>query len=145
MANQYLIFKTQDEYNHFYDDVAGYARAQASQIFFDLSARDKAIETAMDKMTDEILKRPQVDSLLAYSKTVVLNSLKGSVRANIQQEVYNKRYPRVRILEMPEGRERDICLFYWQDGLRQYEIATKLKVSRPYISQVIKRYSARTT
>ena len=47
-------------------------------------------------------------------------------------------YPRDRIRELPEGKERDICLLYWEKGWEQHEIATELKVSPPYVNKIIK-------
>ena len=52
-------------------------------------------------------------------------------------------YPKVRIREIEDPLERDICLLYWAEGLTQQEVAKKCGVSQPYVNQVIKRYKRR--
>ena len=49
-------------------------------------------------------------------------------------------FPKVRITGLPEGKERDICLLYWGDGLKQKEIADKLNLDKRYVSKTIKKY-----
>lgn len=49
-------------------------------------------------------------------------------------------YPKDKILELQKGKERDICILYWQHGFEQNEIASTLKVTKQYVSKVIKEH-----
>ena len=48
--------------------------------------------------------------------------------------------PKTRILELPEGNEKQICLRYWRDGFEQNEIADALNITKQYVSKVIKKH-----
>ena len=49
-------------------------------------------------------------------------------------------YPKDNIRELPDGKEREICLLYWQSNKKQSEIAIELKVSKAYVSKIVKRH-----
>lgn len=160
-----MIFNTQTEYNKFYDRLRRYANSRAVGLFSDVGLRGEAIDKAMDKLTDELLKNPQVDSLEAFAKRVIYNSLKNSVRdrkldlspiniqltqegkqilgdiTRIKQVVYKGKYPKIRLTSIVDKKERRICLDYWQYGLRQEEIATKMKVDQSTVSRIIAKYT----
>lgn len=150
----------QVEYNKFYDGIKRYANSYASGLFSDRGLRDEAIDKAMDRLTDELLNFPWVDNLVAFAKVIVINSLKCSARdriidvapsnvasnlingdMRIRQIVNRGKYPKVRLLQIENPGEKQICLLYWQYGYKQGEIAKKLEVTKQYISSVIKKYS----
>jgi hypothetical protein len=41
-----------------------------------------------------------------------------------------------------EGKEREICRLYWQQGMEQHEIARKLNIDKGYVSRTIKKHKA---
>ncbi len=159
-----MVLNSQGEYTQFYNKLKRYATTRAYGLFSDTGLRGEAIDKALDKFTNELLKNPQVDSLEAFAKTVVYNSLKNSVRdkkldlapstekltqegrlvfgdaTRIKQVVYKGKYPAVNILLIKDKKERKICLDYWQCGLKVTEIAQKMELTPRRIQQIIAKY-----
>ncbi len=69
----------QEEFNQFYDLLRKYADRRASRLFYDVSLRQEAIDAAMDRVIDRLLKGEIEGNKIAYCKTVVRNSLYNSV------------------------------------------------------------------
>lgn len=148
----------QEEYTHFYNKLKRYANREASRLFHDAGLRSEAVDTAMDAVEDTLMKGIEADNLELYSRGIVRNSLQSSFRnkkldfaclikdgnseVRIQKIVSKeKKFPKVRLTSIENPQEKRICLDYWQYRMKQYEIADKLGVSQPYISQVISKYS----
>ena len=155
------LLNSQVEYNQFYDKLKRYANQKASRLFSDLGLRADAVDTALDRATDELISNQEIENMEALVRDIVDKSLVSSFIAKktdsasaspdekqilgdtgrIQQILDKGKLPKVRILDLPEGKQKRICLLYWRDGLTQKEIATKLGVVHSYISEVIKKYS----
>jgi DNA-directed RNA polymerase specialized sigma subunit len=159
------MLNSQVEYHKFYDSLRAYAKSKAYKLFPDLGMRLEAIDKAVTKAEDEILKNPNHENLEGFARTIIQNSLKNSTRdrkinlvstedtltqegrrvlgdaTKVKQIVYKGTYPKVNIVTIKDKKERRICLDYWQYGYKQDEIATKVKVTQQYVSQVILKYS----
>ena len=154
-----MILNSQVEYNQFYDKLKGYANQKASRLFSDLGLRSEAVDVALDRATDEFMGGREVESQAASAKDIIDKSLISSFiikktdsasasqdtegnTTRIQKILDKGKLPKVRILDLPEGKQKRICLLYWRDGLTQSGIATQLGyVGTSYISKVIARYS----
>jgi len=69
---------------------------------------------------------------------------RGNIRGLTVYQVHDSHgFPKVRIREIENPTERDICLLYWAEGLNQREIVERCGVNKQYVSSVIKRYKRR--
>lgn len=157
------MLNSQVEYNKFYDKLKRYATHKASGLFSDLGLRGDAVDRAMDRATDELLEGTEgILKVESFAKDIIDKSLVSDFiikktdsssasldekqglgdTMRIQQILDKRKFPKVRILDLPEGKPKRICLLYWKDGLTQSEIAAELKITPQYIGQVIKKYSS---
>ena len=147
------MFNTQKEYNQFYDRMKRYGLGVAQRLF--LISRLDAVENALDHMVDELLKSPDIEDMETWEKKVIENYLKNEHRENVHIEspplieipkgfheliIPITSNPKVRIMDMPDGKKKEICMMHWLEGMKQQEIADKLGVSKQYISKVLQEY-----
>lgn len=69
-------FKTQEDYNNFFDKMRLYANQKASKIFYDVSLRQEAIDKAMDKVEDLIIQGRKMNE--SYLRKAIDFSLRDS-------------------------------------------------------------------
>lgn len=138
----------QEDYGKLSDEILQYTASKARG----LPNIDDAATGALAKIEDLLIEGKSLDSW-ELVKTIIDNYIKDLRRKQgpedriipsyvlYASELWPKRgYPKDRILELPEGNEKEICLLYWQDGLGQSEIAKELNVSEPYVSKIINRH-----
>ena len=154
-----MIFNSQVEYNKFYDRMKRYANYQARRLFSDTGLRIEAVDTALDTVVDKVsANEGNIANIDLYSQGIIRNSLKSSARhrkldvsksspemresgMRVRQIVSNGNYPGVKLSGIGNDKERNICLLYWEYGLKQEAIATQAGVSQQYVSQIIVKYS----
>jgi len=138
-------------YTEFYKEVRKYATNYASRLF--RNGREEAVDKAMDKVEDWVILHPEAELLLPYSKKIAKNSLVNTFRDSKVESVYapewegrsiyqlvNKNKNLKVRLDQIKGREREIMTLY-SKGMRQVDIVKELKLSKQYISQVVKRWT----
>lgn len=126
----------QAKYIAFYDKVKGYAFVCAGDLFHDVALKEEAIDRAMDKLVDYMVNNPE--PTFPYSRAIVHNSLVNTFKAI--SRVSNNRPLMARLGKITAPREKEIMRLYSR-GMRQVDIAHKLRVSEPYVSKVVRRWA----
>ena len=152
------MFKTQVEYNQFYDRMKRYASQVSPRYFNDIGLRTDAIDKALDEVTNQIIENKEIEDIELYAKGIIRNSLKQSFRdreidsipvnenninipeLRLRKISSNKKLPKVKLLGIENNKERCICLDYWQHGLSTKEIAANLNLDIRRIQQIISKY-----
>lgn len=98
------MFKTQTEYDNFYNKLRRYAHLRASSLFSDAILREDAVTKAMDRVVDWLVTNQPVNSLEAFTKTIVANSLKNSARLRKLESVGHGEERIYQIIMRPRGR-----------------------------------------
>lgn len=110
--------------------------------------------TIIDRNLIDYKRKSKIEAVADYElRSGERNTLQGVTirdeKASIDDSIVDFRvfkvadkhgYPKDRILELREGKARDICILYWCDGLEQQEIANALKVTKQYVSKVIEKH-----
>ena len=129
------MFKSQMEYNQFYDRIKRYGLGIARRFYLS----SDAVDNALDYMVDKLLEMPDeaVENVDSFAQKIIHNYLKNEHRDTTIGT------PNVRILELPPGKKRDICMMYWIGGMTQKAIANELNVKQPYVSKVLWEYGTK--
>lgn len=138
----------QEDFNQLSEDIQRYAVYKARG----LSDIDDVASGAWHKVVDLLIKGKSLDSWW-HCKTIIDNYIKDLRRKTKAEGTILPSYvvyvsdlpkgsypPKDDIYKLPEGNEKEICLRYWRDGLKQKEIANKLKLDKGYVSRIIKRH-----
>ncbi len=101
------------------------------------SSPSEAVDLAMDNLTDWIMSGKPAKYQMAYAKTTIRNAINRWLRNNKQK---SRKLIRVTIDKITSPSEKQVISLYML-GYRQVEIAKKRKVSEPYVSKIMKKWT----
>ena len=144
---------TNTEFMELYSGMRRYATIVARDYFRDEGQLEMAVDSAMDTFTDWWMEDKSAEHPVAYVKTIIRNAIKQESkkrkfeRGNLNwpgMEVLkkvNKNKPmKVRIQQI-KGSAHDVMKLYSEEGMSQVEIRKITKLSKGYVSDIVKKYT----